>query len=79
MDALLISGGDATTSSSRCGLNNNVYCAIANAGRLAGLFRSGDGGTTWTAMDRPRTGPNNVGIHPGAQASIHMSIVADPT
>lgn len=61
------------------GLNNNVYCAIVNPGRLAGLFRSGDGGTTWTAMDLPRTGPLNVGIHPGAQGSIHMSIVADRT
>ena len=78
IDALLISG---TTSSVEfaVGNNNNVYVAIANSGRLAGLFRSGDGGGTWTAMDLPRTGPNNVGIHPGAQASFHMSIVADPT
>ncbi len=60
------------------GPSNTVYVAIANSGRLAGLFRSGDGGTTWTAMDRPRTGPNNVGIHPGGQGSIHLSIVADP-
>ena len=29
-------------------------------------------------MDLPRTGPNNVGIHPGGQGAIHMSIVADP-
>ena len=77
MDALLISG---TTNNVEfaVGSNNTVYAAIANAGRLAGLFRSGDGGTTWTAMDRPQTGPNNVGIHPGGQASIHMSIAADP-
>jgi photosystem II stability/assembly factor-like uncharacterized protein len=77
MDALLLN--NTTNVEFAVGKNNNVYCAIANAGRLAGLFRSGDGGTTWTAMDRPRTGPNNVGIHPGGQASIHMSIVADPT
>lgn len=78
MDALLISG---TTSNVEfaVGQNNNVYAAIANSGRLAGLFRSGDGGTTWTAMDLPRTGPNNVGIHPGGQASFHLSLAADPT
>ena len=34
--------------------------------------------TTWTAMDLPKTGPNNVGIHPGAQGAIHLSIAADP-
>lgn len=77
MDALLLN--NTTNVEFAVGKNNNVYVAIANAGRLAGLFRSGDGGTTWTAVDRPRTGPLNVGIHPGGQASIHMSIVADPT
>lgn len=77
MDALL--PNNTTNVEFVVGKNNNVYVAIANAGRLAGLFRSGDGGTTWTGMDLPRTGPNNVGIHPGGQASIHMSIVADPT
>ena len=30
---------------------DNVYVAILNGGNLAGLFRSGDGGTNWTAMD----------------------------
>lgn len=81
MDALLISGGPNGTSNVEfaVGKNNNVYAALTNAGRLSGLFRSGDGGTTWTSMDLPKTGPNNVGIHPGAQASIHLSIVADPT
>lgn len=77
MDALLISGVTANVEFA-VGRNDNVYAAIANSGRLAGLFRSADGGTTWTAMDLPRTGPNNVGIHPGGQAAIHMSIVADP-
>ncbi|HEX5758212.1 MAG TPA: hypothetical protein VF121_03365, partial [Thermoanaerobaculia bacterium] len=78
MDALLNTG---TTSNVEfaVGLNNNVYAAICNSGRLAGLFRSGDGGTTWTEMDSPRTGPNNVGIHPGGQASLHLSILADRT
>jgi hypothetical protein len=76
MDALLISGVTANVEFAT-GKNNNVYAAIANTGRLAGLFRSADGGTTWTAMDLPKT-LNNVGIHPGGQAAIHMSIVADP-
>ena len=80
MDALLVSGGANGTSNVEfsVGNGNNVYAAFVNAGRLSGLFRSGDGGTTWTAMDRPMTGPNNVGIHPGAQGSIHLSVAADP-
>ena len=66
------------------GQSNNVYVAIAPAGQLAGVFRSGDGGTTFTTMDIPGTMeldvPNPVfaGIHPGGQAGIHMSIAADP-
>lgn len=79
MDALLVSGGANGTSNVEFAVRGaNVYAALTNAGRLSGLFRSGDGGATWTAMDLPRTGPNNVGIHPGRQASIHLSIVADP-
>lgn len=77
IDALLISGVTSNVEFA-VGRHNNVYAAIANSGRLAGLFRSGDGGATWTALDLPVTGPANVGIHPGGQASIHMSIVADP-
>ncbi len=76
IDALLISG--TTNNVEFVVRGNNVYAAVVNSGRLAGLFRSGDGGTTWTAMDRPRTGPNNVGIHPGAQGSVHLSMAADP-
>jgi hypothetical protein len=71
MDALIISG---TTNNIEMavGRNNNVYAAIVNSGRLAGLFRSGDGGDTWTALDVPNT-------HPGGQGGTHLSIVADPT
>jgi hypothetical protein len=71
MDALIIS---STTSNIEIavGTNNNVYVAIVNFGQLAGLFRSGDGGGTWTALDVPNT-------HPGGQGGIHNSIVADPT
>ena len=77
MDALLISGVTGNVEFA-AGKNNNVYAAIVNTGRLAGLFRSPDGGTTWNSMDLPKT-LNNVGIHPGGQGAIHMSIVADPT
>jgi photosystem II stability/assembly factor-like uncharacterized protein len=77
MDALLISGTTGNVEFA-VGRHNNVYAAIVNSGRLAGLFRSPDGGATWTSLDRPRTGPNNVGIHPGGQGAIHMSIAADP-
>ena len=62
------------------GFHNNVYVAIANSGQLAGLFRSGDGGNSWNPLDLPSTieGSGRVfGIHPGRQASIHMSLAAD--
>jgi photosystem II stability/assembly factor-like uncharacterized protein len=61
------------------GRHNNVYVAIARSpGRLSSVFRSGDGGATWTQMSIPIT-PAVVpqGIHPGAQSFIHMSIAAD--
>jgi hypothetical protein len=63
------------------GQHNNVFVGIANQGRLAAVFRSGDGGTTWTQMDLPLTDEGGIlqGVHPGRQSSIHMSIVADPT
>jgi hypothetical protein len=54
------------------GRNNLIYTLIVNSGRLAGLFRSADGGTTWTAMDVP-------GANPGGQGSLHCSEAVDPT
>jgi len=80
IDSLLISGGTSNVEFA-AGNQNNVYAAIANFGRLAGLFRSGDGGTSWTALDLPGTiedGGFFFGIHPGGQASIHLSLAADP-
>ncbi len=79
MDALLISTVTSNVELA-VGKHNNVYCAIVNSGRLVGLFRSGAGGNpgSWVALDLPATGPAGVGIHPGGQGSIHMSIVADP-
>ncbi|HEY9422495.1 MAG TPA: RTX toxin, partial [Thermoanaerobaculia bacterium] len=79
MNALIVSGVTNNLEFA-VGNHNNVYAAISNSGRLAGLFRSGDGGATWTAMELPTTNEGApVGIHPGAQGSFHLSIVADPT
>ncbi|MFN9719403.1 MAG: GEVED domain-containing protein [Planctomycetota bacterium] len=48
------------------GQSHEVYVAIINTGTLAGLFRSGDAGNTWTQMDRPSTNENgtDVGLNP---------------
>jgi len=62
------------------GAVGNVYVAIAREGRLAGLFRSGDRGASWRALDVPITreqGGATFGIHPGGQSLIHMSLAAD--
>jgi photosystem II stability/assembly factor-like uncharacterized protein len=68
------------------GPNHTLYVAIAgyanNAAALAGLFRSADGGATWTALDLPSTieaGGIAFGLHPGGQAGIHLSLAADRT
>ncbi|HEX6901198.1 MAG TPA: RTX toxin [Thermoanaerobaculia bacterium] len=79
MNALIVSG-TVSNIEFAVGRHNNVYAAICTGGRLSGLFRSGDGGDTWTALDIPRTLDGTlIGIHPGAQASIHLSVAADPT
>src|SRR5262249_38712062 len=70
MEALMISGNDSNIEIA-VGRGNNVYVAIVNSGSLAGLFRSGDGGDTWTALDVPM-------LHTVGQGAIHLSIVADP-
>jgi subtilisin-like proprotein convertase family protein len=72
---------------------NNVYAGIISGatGDLSGLFRSGDGGATWTPMDLPTTTDGGVqnGLLPddpnapeeevpGSQGSLHFSIAADP-
>jgi hypothetical protein len=67
------------------GKANNVYIGIENGSpfgfRLAGLFRSGDGGAHWTALDLPHTNEHGTlfGINPGGQGTLHFSIQADPT
>jgi hypothetical protein len=48
------------------GRSNEVYAAIINSGAFAGLFRSPNGGGSWTQMDSPRTNENgtDVGLNP---------------
>lgn len=88
MDALIIS---ETTNNIEIDVGNsdNVYVGILNFGQLAGLFRSGDGGGSFTQLDTPVTNEDgtDVGINPrkrlngspGGQGATHFSIVADPT
>ncbi len=59
---------------------NTVYVAIANGGQLGGVFQSLDGGVNWTAMGVPLTNEGGlmVGLHPGGQAGVNLSMVADP-
>lgn len=63
------------------GTSNNVYVAIVKAGQLSRLFRSGNGGGAWTALDLPTTTESGVvvGIHPGGQDGTNLSITADRT
>jgi len=84
IDAKLV--GNLTNVEISVGTNNNVYVAIVTGttpsnGQLSGLFRSGDGGESWTPLDLPTTpemgGP--FGIHPSSQGDLHLSIAADPT
>ena len=58
------------------GRSRNVYVAIidASSGQVSGVFRSGDGGTTWTRMDLPTNADGT--INPGGQGQIHLSIAA---
>ncbi|HKV09343.1 MAG TPA: RTX toxin [Thermoanaerobaculia bacterium] len=79
IEALMISGTTGNVEFA-VGKHNNVYAAIVNGGRLAAVFRSGDGGTTWTSMGVPLTNDGApTGAHPGAQGNFHLSIAADPT
>jgi hypothetical protein len=78
LDAALVGQGNIEMA---VGTNKNVFVAIVRAGRLGDVYRSGDGGTTWTALDIPLTTEGGVafGIHPGAQGGRHLSLAADPS
>lgn len=79
IDATLVDAGGTHVEIS-VGNNDNVFVGIATGGRLAGVFYSDNGGSSFTSMELPGTfEPDDFfGIHPGGQASIHMSMTADP-
>ena len=53
MDALIL---DGTTNNIEIAVDGmDVYVNIVQNGRTVGIFHSANGGTTWTAMDLPRT------------------------
>lgn len=81
MDALLVSStGTHVEIATETG--DVVVAAIVagGTGSLGGVFRSTNGGTSWTAMDLPTTFENtaDVGIHPGRQGGTHLSLAIDP-
>ncbi|HET7434970.1 MAG TPA: Calx-beta domain-containing protein [Thermoanaerobaculia bacterium] len=86
MDALLTNALQ-TNVRMAVGLSGQVYVGIVNGGQIAGLFRSGTGGSSWTPLDLPSTVDSGVshGLQPdaehedGGQGATHFSIVADPT
>ncbi len=63
------------------GNNDNVFVAVVAASNLSAVFRSGNGGSTWTALDIPTTIETGIsyGIHVGGQGGRHLSITADPS
>lgn len=63
MDALIVDG--VTNNIEIAADGSDVFVNIINSGQSAGIFYSGNGGTTWTAMDRPLTPEGaSVGITP---------------
>jgi photosystem II stability/assembly factor-like uncharacterized protein len=57
MDALIIDGNlpGGTNNIEIAADGLDVFVNIINVGQSAGIFHSADGGTSWTAMDRPLT------------------------
>ncbi|MDB5386640.1 MAG: sodium/calcium exchanger 1, partial [Planctomycetaceae bacterium] len=71
MDALIV---DNTTNNielatSHAGGTDNVFVGIVQTSRLAALFRSGNGGTSFTQLDTPTTNANGIpqGVNPEAE------------
>ena len=81
-----ISGIGASTKNLRVSVHSKdgttaIYAGIVNNSKLASVWRSDNGGTSWTQMDLPTTTETNgkkPGIHPGSQGEYHFSFVADP-
>jgi len=63
-------------------MNTVAIAMVGSTGRLNAVFHSTDGGDTWRSIGVPTSNEGkagNVGIHPGGQGSIHLSIALDPT
>jgi hypothetical protein len=54
------------------GASGAVFVAVINGGGIAGVARSANQGSSWTAMDVPP-------VHPGAQGIVNTSIAVDPS
>ncbi|MDB5386339.1 MAG: sodium/calcium exchanger 1, partial [Planctomycetaceae bacterium] len=86
INSLLVNSTTSTIEMS-VGTSNNLYVAVVNSGQLSGLFRSGDGGGTFTQLDTPTTNENGhlYGLEPdddedpGSSGGMHFSIIADPS
>ncbi len=79
-DALINSG---TRGLFAVGQSANIFLAVVGSdGRLAAVIQSANGTTGWTNLGVPTTAEEGgalIGIHPGGQGSIHLSVAADPT
>jgi hypothetical protein len=81
MDALLANCDNARIA---VGKHDDIYVAIVvdqpadgqSHFTLGGIFRSGDAGGHWTALDNPRNADSD--LYPGGQGNIHMALAADP-
>lgn len=71
MDALIDDGASNLSGTSNLeitvGNSDNVYVSIINAGHVDGIFHSGNGGISWSAMDTPSTSESGTdfGLNPG--------------
>ena len=63
------------------GTNNNVYVGIISTAALTGVYRSGNGGIDWTALDLPATVEDGVslGLLNNSPSRKLFSITADPS
>jgi hypothetical protein len=74
----------ATNTIISVGASSQVFVGIVvptEGAEMEGLFRSGNGGTSWTSLDLPTTTVNGItyGLQPGGQGNIHFSLAADPS
>lgn len=76
MNVLLRVSGKVVRAQAAAG--GRIAVAIADT-ELRGVFHSSDAGASWTSMGYPQTfeGANPVGIHPGGQGRLHMSLAID--